>query len=225
MMFSDRLSGIDRQTELNDDDGSLTGLRQTISGNEDSFFNAPTETAECWSNIGPNNDPVKACQPPDASKPAVTAKTSPYDYVTTVIYHPPMSVDNGGKKEAIWSVDCTSPNCYGVPLFRQYLTGVNTGSVSSDNTREWAKWYETITKNGDKVKDDCSKDPNSKGCRWPFIRMAGTATATRETMTVNGGEYYIDTTIPRDMQRDEDFNGGGAAKSLRVCPRTSRLNA
>jgi hypothetical protein len=55
-------TAIDRQTELSDDDGSLTGLgkesvkdndsRETISVNEDSFFNAPTETPECLSNIG-----------------------------------------------------------------------------------------------------------------------------------------------------------------------------
>ncbi|MFX8805541.1 hypothetical protein ABTM67_20525, partial [Acinetobacter baumannii] len=55
---------IDRQTELNDDDGSLTGFTQTISVNEDPFFNAPVETSECRSNIGV--DPVLACngQPP-----------------------------------------------------------------------------------------------------------------------------------------------------------------
>ena len=62
-------SDIDRQTELNDDDGSLTGLTNdvrrprstaidkavptgTISVNPVEFFNAPVETAECLSNIG-----------------------------------------------------------------------------------------------------------------------------------------------------------------------------
>ena len=208
-------SAIDRQTELNDDDGSLTGLRQTISVNEDSFFNAPTETAECLSNIGENNYPANACAPRDRSKPPVTAKTSPYDYVTTVIYHPKQIIGEGTKDEKqIWSVDCANPACYGVPLFRQYLTGVNTGSGSKDTTREWARWYETITKDKKKVKGDCSQEPNTVGCRWPFIRMAGTATATRETMTVNGGEYYIDTTVPRDMQHDEDFNSEGGNKSI-----------
>ncbi len=60
-------SDIDRQTELNDDDGSLTGLTNdvkvpvngktqaaptgTISVNPVEFFNAPVETAECLSNI------------------------------------------------------------------------------------------------------------------------------------------------------------------------------
>src|SRR5260370_26770445 len=32
---------VDRQTELNDDDGSMTGLLNTVSVNEDPFFNAP----------------------------------------------------------------------------------------------------------------------------------------------------------------------------------------
>ena len=59
-------TGIDRQTELDDDDGSLTGLVKTISVNEDSFFDAPVETIECASDE--------------------TVKTSPYDYVTTVVY-------------------------------------------------------------------------------------------------------------------------------------------
>jgi len=60
-------TSIDRQTELNDADGTLTGLsndltpsktipaalKQTISVNEDAFFTAPVETPECASNIGP----------------------------------------------------------------------------------------------------------------------------------------------------------------------------
>jgi cell migration-inducing and hyaluronan-binding protein len=56
--FFNNWTSIDRQTELNDDDGSLTGLsntigadrphiRQTISINDDAFFSAPVETAEC----------------------------------------------------------------------------------------------------------------------------------------------------------------------------------
>ncbi len=64
-MFNN-FTDIDRQTELNDDDGSLTGYVNTISVNLDSFFNAPVETEECASDI--------------------TANTSPYDYVTSVVY-------------------------------------------------------------------------------------------------------------------------------------------
>jgi cell migration-inducing and hyaluronan-binding protein len=94
-------TSIDRQTELNDDDGTLTGLsndvqptlmppnplKQTISVNEDAFFTAPVETPECASNIGSNVAPGNACNPPSKNAPTVTAKTSPYDYVSTVIYH------------------------------------------------------------------------------------------------------------------------------------------
>ncbi|MEZ5589935.1 MAG: hypothetical protein R3F53_04220 [Gammaproteobacteria bacterium] len=63
--FNDYTS-VDRQTVLNDDDGSLTGLVNTLSVNEDPFFNAPVEVVECLSDG--------------------TAKTSPYHYLTTAIY-------------------------------------------------------------------------------------------------------------------------------------------
>ena len=43
---------IDRQTELSDDDGSLTGFINSISVNEDPFFGAPYQTPECASNLG-----------------------------------------------------------------------------------------------------------------------------------------------------------------------------
>jgi hypothetical protein len=102
-------TSIDRQTELSDDDGTLTGLSnvqpdgsgtplpkallQTISVNEDAFFTAPVETPECASNggntptSGKNVLPANACNPPFKSAPPATAKTSPYDYVATVVYH------------------------------------------------------------------------------------------------------------------------------------------
>ncbi|MBI4382196.1 MAG: G8 domain-containing protein [candidate division NC10 bacterium] len=91
---------VDRQTELSDDDGSLTGYVNTISVNLDPFFNAPVETIECASDV--------------------TAKTSPYDYVTSVVY-PRCAVTNTCGTS--WAVDCTSPSCYGVPLYRQLVTG------------------------------------------------------------------------------------------------------
>jgi hypothetical protein len=79
-------TSIDRQTELTDDDGTLTGLsnnllpsgpaKQTISVNDDSFFNAPVETTECASAKGDNGKP--GCARSD-TQPPPTAKTSPYD--------------------------------------------------------------------------------------------------------------------------------------------------
>lgn len=98
--FFNNWTSIDRQTELNDDDGSLTGLsntldggtlKQTISINEDAFFTAPIEAPECGSAAfdkdGDNASAANACSKPLANKPPVTARTSPYDYVTTVVYH------------------------------------------------------------------------------------------------------------------------------------------
>ena len=101
---------IDRQTELNDDDGTLTGLvgvdsvdkkllNDTISINPVEFFNAPVETAECLSDIGVTPDlacPKKNGDPLPATPTPATAKTSPYDYVTTVVF-PECGVD-GAKK-------------------------------------------------------------------------------------------------------------------------------
>lgn len=95
---------IDRQTELSDDDGSLTGYAKTVSVNVDPFFNAPVEAIECASDN--------------------TAKTSPYEYVTSVVY-PGCAVDNSCGRPApqppIWDEPCTTQNCYGVPMYRQLL--------------------------------------------------------------------------------------------------------
>lgn len=208
-------TGIDRQTELNDDDGTLTGLsndvqnqpavKQTISVNEDEFFTAPVETPQCLSNIGTNSTPANACKKPLATQAPVTAKTSPYDYVATVVWHPEQVIP-GKPPTQIWSLDCTSPQCYGVPLFRQYLAGTDGGNQAG-STREWTHWYQN--------KCNPTASPDTAQCRWPFIRMAGEAIATRETLTVNHGTYYLDTTVPLSMQTTEDYNQqGGPTKSL-----------
>ncbi len=110
---------IDRQTELNDDDGSLTGLKTTISVNEDPFFTAPVETSECRSDAAIN-----------PFSPGGTAKTSPYDYVTTVVY-PDCALTAPAKAPTcsgpLWYSDCTNNGCYGVPLFRETLTPLDAG--------------------------------------------------------------------------------------------------
>src|SRR5262249_4342729 len=193
-------TSIDRQTELNDADGTLTGLsntqpdgtlppntslpaalKQTISVNEDAFFTAPVETPECASDAGSNSLPGNACNRPSTKAPPVTAKTSPYDYVATVVFHKVNPDQN-------WDNVCSNPQCYGVPLYRQFLAG---GPVQKP--REWASW----DTNG------CNANTNSPQCRWPFIRMAGEDTlGTRETLTVNNGAYYLDTAVPLEMQKD-----------------------
>ena len=138
---------IDRQTELNDDDGSLTGYSNSISINEDPFFNAPVEAVECRSDG--------------------TVKTSPYDYVSTVIY-PHCAQNNSCLAEPAepWHADCAGPHCYGVPLYRQLLTAQeNTDSAT------------------------------------PNIKMMGQGISQRNTLTVNNGVYYVDTTVSADQQR------------------------
>jgi len=89
---------IDRQTVLNDDDGTLTGYKGTTVINLDEFFHAPVQAIQCQSDM--------------------TSVTSPYQYVTTVVY-PRCVVDRncGGD----WDQDCSTPGCYGVPMYRQDL--------------------------------------------------------------------------------------------------------
>ncbi|MGB7292060.1 MAG: pentapeptide repeat-containing protein [Thermodesulfobacteriota bacterium] len=164
----DNFTAIDRQTILNDDDGSLTGLANTVSVNEDPFFNAPVETTECLSDK--------------------TAKTSPYEHITTVVY-PGCALDGtcGTDKMACtkendcpclrdicdntcdWCRNCTFGNptaghptpCYGVPLYRQFL-------IKSEN---------------EDMKPDTGK-----------IRMMGPSVFGRINLTTNNGKYYISTT-------------------------------
>src|SRR5262249_55137892 len=209
--FFNNFTDIDRQTELNDDDGSLTGLTNdanpptgTISVNPTEFFKAPVETAECLSNVGVIPD--KACPAAKTPTPA-TATTSPYDYVTTVIYPecavgeqdpppgvPPLgrcgsfkdtSVVQGNRYEryvkrgGIWSEDCANPACYGVPLYRQFLTG--------EEQKLWDK-------------DNCKDKKASDDCRWPLVRMGGQSTYQRSTLTINHGKYFLDTTVSAEKQ-------------------------
>ena len=160
-------SDIDRQTELNDDDGSLTGLIQTISVNEDQFFNAPTEDIECKSDI--------------AANVAGTAKTSPYDYVTAVVYPdcgtfdrtipnpdgpnlPPIPNPKGcAANGSVWNYTASNNQSYGPLLYRQLL---NTGETTA-----------------------------------PFIKMMSQDTGQRSTLAPNNGVYYLDTTVDTATQR------------------------
>jgi len=222
-------SDIDRQTELNDDDGTLTGLlgvskvkvngvekdllNDTISVNPVDFFNAPVETAECLSNIGVTGDlacPKKKGDPLPATPTPAGAKTSPYDYVTTVVFPQcgigplPKSdktiqrkcgddnyTEGGGTRftkqlgrGGDWSQECSNPACYGVPLYRQFLTGTSA-------SRELQTWNA-----------DCSTETQraSDACRWPFVRMGGQATYQRSTLTANHGTYFLDTSVSYDTQ-------------------------
>jgi cell migration-inducing and hyaluronan-binding protein len=197
----DNWTAIDRQTELNDDDGTLTGLsnsanghlKQTISINEDSFFSAPIDAPECASAVGANADADKACLPPKDNLSPVTARTSPYDYVTTVIYH------KATDETDLWGSDCTNQRCYGVPLFRQYLTDTTDGKDKTKSTKEMRTW---LDKGCDNQKEG---EPPNPACRWPFIRMAGANISQRNSLTINNGKYYIDTTVSADTQRGDKY--------------------
>jgi len=126
-MFSASFNNIDRQTVLNDDDGTLTGLLgsqggakyESISINEDNYFNAPLSTPECLSDVG--------VVPKVSPTPFATATTSPYEWLTTAIISD-CGVDRKVECRAdktsptMWAHDCGNSACRGVPLYREYLT-------------------------------------------------------------------------------------------------------
>ena len=180
-MFSGSWTAIDRQTELSDDDGSLTGLiskqpqdkgaETVISVNEAPFFGAPFQDTECASDL--------YTEPTNKKAGFGTARSSPYEYVTTVVY--PGCKDNcgnGAPDQAcgtaapslpLWDKTCETQSCYGVPLWRLDLTGTE-------------------------------KKANAK----PFLTMMGMGISQRDTLTVNHGTYYIDTTVSEDAQINAD---------------------
>ncbi len=162
---------IDRETVLNDEDGSLTGLvandstdkdvptAPSISINEDSYFNEPLITPECLSDIG--------VVPKNPKNRVYTARTSPYKWLTTAIVAD-CAIQNGTKSGNLlqcqddqnrvhWANACTDPSCRGVPLYREDLT--------------------------------CSEQGTQ-----PSIRMMGQAISQRSTLALDHGAYYIDTT-------------------------------
>jgi len=122
-LFAANFTDVDRQTELNDDDGSLTGLKGaaprqigtgsddaggTISINTDKYFDAPVQTLECLSEE--------------------TCLQSPYDYITAVVI-PDCATQSFTGCGDMWKDVCQDRNCYGVPIYRQYL---NKGEKAGD---------------------------------------------------------------------------------------------
>jgi hypothetical protein len=150
-------TSIDRQTVLNDDDGTLTGYQKTIVVNLDDFFSAPVEAIQCASDT--------------------TSKTSPYAYVTTVVYpecavtgtcaitttDPNTHARLPNPHTGDWDQACSNENCYGIPLHRLDLTKSDKGVPKA-------------------------------------IRMMGQSTGQRSTLTVNHGTYYVDTRVPKKDQ-------------------------
>ena len=94
-----------------------------------------------------------------------------------------------------WSKECGGPYCYGVPIYRQYLTGKSghndKGEVIGTPTREWSTWYD----------NQCgTQAATNDKCNFPFARMNGASEWQRDVMTVNNGKFYIDTTRSKDGQ-------------------------
>jgi hypothetical protein len=221
---------IDRETVLNDEDGSLTGFAHTLSVNDDpsvienglmsrpvdGFFGGPVQASECESSVGVN--PSNACAGQVPKTPPST-RTSPYDYVTTVVYPACATQNNNGGKlnpaacgaavgnqaegtEPPGSARYTQNDGRGGEWSKEcagpYCTGVKlyrqdlaVGSASYQ--REWERWKES----------GCT-DPKTAGssakCNFPFIRMAGMNEWQRSSLTADGGTYYIDTTASKTEQ-------------------------
>ena len=110
LLFADSFTDVDRQTELNDDDGSYSGLKGadpdqagltgTIAVNNDQFFWAPRQILECLSEE--------------------TCFQSPYDHVSAVVF-PECAAKGGTGCGDNWGAVCQDRTCYGVPIYRQYL--------------------------------------------------------------------------------------------------------
>jgi hypothetical protein len=193
---------IDRETVLNDDDGSLTGLTssvnipvptpvptpvsETLSVNKESFFNAPVCTYECASDVATN--PTH-----DAKLPPNTADTSPYEYVTASIFPecalsvplppPNVAVPVRFCEDLNWGSGCTTSDptqvnsCVGMPMYRQYLTDGETAGLAQQK------------------------------------RMMGQDTFQRSGLTVNHGSYYIDTTVSKTKQTEQGAKSWNAFTS------------
>ncbi len=213
--FFTGFSGIDRQTELNDDDGSLTGLintvnistqparlQQTISINEDQFFDAKIKTSECKSNVG--IDPDKACpvmgQLPATDTPA-TALTSPYDYVTTVII----------------------PDCA--------VSGTGAFGRCGDDTTDVAQVCDTANPNGPQKFPECCTNGNKTNIcvgRFPQTQGRG-GTWSRECTNeacygvplyrqfLAGTDTKVAATSTREWQHWYQASCGGATISTPQC--------
>ena len=127
-----------------------------------------------------------------------TAKTSPYNYVTTVVYPdqakdapdpppptppcqpaPPKTCHAAPYQvDPNWDSSCSDANCFGVPLYRLYQT--------------------------DKEK----KASMAPGYTPPsFIRMAGFNICQRQSMSANHGHYFVDLTASDATQKNWPTTG------------------
>lgn len=213
-VFSTDFTDVDRQTVLNDDDGSLTGLLspampamgETISVNVDTFFNAPVEAPECRSFV------PKVGAAPNAKS---TAKTSPYEYLTTAVY-PKCVVDGdcGGHCAASNSACANTANCTpnictnGQCTFGGPCQGTPDCTTNQCMNSDWGMDCTNTSCYGVPLfrqlltqADVDTNNPVTEG-----IRMSGMAFSQRSMLTANNGVYYIDTGVSKEEQQKSATN-------------------
>jgi len=199
VMF-DNFNDIDRQTVVNDDDGSLTGLvanpveanernepkpdsadeeiaeKETISVNFGSpFFTNPIQAPECKSEI----------DNPPASFPPATCKTIPYEFFSTVVY-PGCAKSDQSKPAPIKGQRCG----YGPPPDTNIPQDPDWNSDCTNTMCYGVPLYRQGLINGEAPDDTQS------------IRMMGGNLWQRQSMTANNGTYYIDTAAGEKTQKD-----------------------
>jgi hypothetical protein len=203
---------IDRQTELSDDDGSLTGLVSsnnnlkggTISVNLDDFFNAPLQTNECASDSYVSQPPQNA-----------TAKTSPYDHVTSVIYpYCGQTCDQN-----VWSAPCTTPACFGVPMYREFVNQNELGTKPfirmaaqavgqrSNLTPNHGSFYiDTTTTPTDQQNFAMKNIFETQKTYYVFLLFAKPSTAQKYSMYV-GTKFNLSTDLVAVRMHQDGKNG------------------
>ncbi len=185
--FSGSWTDIDRQTEINDDDGSLSGIvssdktvfEGSISVNNDEFFKTPKQVFECLSQescLQVPNDHLNIAVIPTCADGTVMpckVKCNESGYKDYNGRDRGEQIANCEKANCIcdsrkWAAACETKDCAGVAIYRQLLL--------------------------DKVKiDGIEKSPEPVGPRQG-IRMMGAGISQRSVMIANNGVYFIDTT-------------------------------
>jgi G8 domain len=200
-MFAGSFSDIDRETELTDDDGSLTGLtgqdisepptkRPSISVTKAAFNDAPVTTDECASGqLSFSSTPVA---PIANGTGYATVNTSPYEYMSLAVFRGSTASkndENSASGFGKWSSDCGNSTCYGVPLYRQYLTAAEKTDF-----------------------DNNPRDTATGRAHRPSIRMMGGGTGARSALVMNHGSYYIDSSVSAKAELDSSAPDNNVSK-------------
>ena len=208
-------TAVDRQTVLNDDDGSLTGLLspttgpvkgETISVNLDSFFTAPVEAPECAS------FDLKLTA---GSTTGGTAKTSPYEYLSTVVYPACVSAGDCGGHCSVANQACAnSDNCPSVPQTclnppNGHCSIANQPCANDSQCPPAAQTCEKSTWGKPCSDPSCYGVPLSRQLITKTtgdvvanrtIPMMGMGFSQRSMLTVNNATYYINTAVSETTQ-------------------------